>query len=258
MDNLDLTQPETAYLFAFALGDGHLWKGKGNKGKLTIELARKDRALLEHFQSLLPVATTLRDRCRDTNFKDNYKSTTLTICDMAFRKALHESGMPVGKKSNAPILTQRFSATDFWRGLIDANGSVGYTASGIPFVSLNTASSIIASSYAAFLKLVISKEKKVEPNNRDHTYNIVVWKEDAQKLCRILYYQHCIALARKLKNAQRVLKWKRPKDMRIAPTRRAWTTTEDQYVQDHTVAESVAALNRTAKSISVRIWRLRG
>lgn len=125
------------------------------------------------------------------------------------------NGIPYGRKSetiSTPV--NEYSKADYFRGLIDDDGSLGLTANGFPFLSLITASSEIVKEYLNFLESVTGKEKSFVKNKRDNVFNIAVYKEDAQEIVRILYYKNCFALPRKIQKAKDVLNWQRPKTMK--------------------------------------------
>lgn len=46
MNFINLTIPEHSYLLGFLQADGHLQRSTGQKGKLTIELSRRDKDIL--------------------------------------------------------------------------------------------------------------------------------------------------------------------------------------------------------------------
>ena len=223
-----------------------------NRGKLTIELSIKDRNILVAFKDLhSSFYSSITERTRDTNFKDSYKSTTWTIYDLSFREAIVEAGVPVGRKSEIVSLPScPFSEPDFLRGLIDSDGSVGYTGGGWPFLSLNTSSDEIAIAYQGFLLRTIGKTRKNKRNARDNTYNIVITKEDAQAVCKLLYYPGCLALRRKQDKADKIQKWRRPANMKTRPPRKNWSYNEDLIVMSHTTADAAKILNEQLKALS--------
>lgn len=97
MKYINLKIPEHSYFFGFVQTDGSLnklLKGR-NKGRLFIELGKEDLHILKSFKRLFPsVYSAIRERNRDTNFKKNHKSYTLTICNMEFRNELNKLGVP--------------------------------------------------------------------------------------------------------------------------------------------------------------------
>lgn len=255
---VDLTRPEYAYLFGLLQTDGHLGEGKGAKGKLTLELNARDAAILPVLQTLFPCYTSVRTRIRSTNFRNGYASSVLTVSDLGTREELKSLGLPVGSKSSdvAPP-TVPFVAADYFRGVIDGDGSLGCTARGLPFVSLVTASDRLATAFIEFIKQVTGLHKTASRNRRDQVFNLSVFREPAQQLASAMYYPDCLAIPRKKALAMEVIDWKRPDTMRFGPERRTWTPEEDAYLMTHSVTESVAALKRTKKSVGIRQWRLR-
>lgn len=256
---LDLAKPEHAYMFGFIQADGHLQQNTRNRGKLQIELQESDRDVLEKFKEIIPFNTFLSTRTRDTNFKDNYTSAILVIHNQQFREGLIRIGLTYGKKSDiisAPKVD--VSVVDYWRGMIDGDGSLGLTEKEFPFLSLNCSSEQMANDYIQFLFSITGKLKTTSRNKRDNTYNICVNKEDAQEVVKKLYYDNSIALNRKKVLAKIVLDWKRPSTMRRRDYQvKSWDKMEDKYILSHSVDASVKKLKRTEKSIKIRIWRLR-
>ena len=97
--SFDLTIPEYAYMFGFFQADGHLHRQRNDKGKFTLELAKRDEHILYDFQKLISVYSSVIPRTRDTNFKKDYKSCILTVCALSFRESLCSLGLLYGKKS---------------------------------------------------------------------------------------------------------------------------------------------------------------
>lgn len=258
MTLLDLTLPEHAYLFGFAQADGSLRAGTRGRGSLAIELSAVDAEHLERLAAVIPVKTTITRRQRTTNFKADHESATLRVFDAGFRAELVALGFPVGRKSRiiAPP-TCAFSQRDYFRGIVDADGSLGLAANGCPFISLCTTSGPMAAALTELIDEVTGQRKRVRPNRRDDAYNIMCWREAAQKLASELYYDGALALPRKAARARAVLAWRRPADCRPAPPRRRWTPAEDRVVATFSVVEAIEILGRTENSVRVRRQRLK-
>lgn len=181
------------------------------------------------------------------------------LCSLEARTKLNELGLPYGRKSKtiAPPHVE-FSSRDYLRGIVDADGSVGYTSRGFPFVSLTTASTAIAAHLCFYAGKVTGAERTLRRNTRDSIYNILYTNENAQKLAADLYYEECLSLERKQTSAAALSAWVRPEGMRFAPERRHWTAHEDRVLlrlNNH--AAAATELGRTAKSCNIRLWRLR-
>ncbi|WP_416973508.1 LAGLIDADG family homing endonuclease [Streptomyces sp. 4F14] len=256
---MDLTVPEYAYMFGFLQADGHLAQGVGRKGRLHVEISAKDIELLRSFQKLTPYNSSIRERTRSTNFAEVHTSATWSLCSLEARTTLNELGLPYGRKSktiappNAP-----YEPRDYLRGLIDADGSVGFTSQGFPFVALTTASTAIASHLCDYARDVTGAERTLKRNARDDIYNILYTKESAQKLAADLYYPGCLALERKRASAEPLSAWERPAGMRAAYTTRRWTEHEDLVLLElNSPTTAAEVLGRTTQSCNLRLWRLR-
>ncbi|MFD7688991.1 hypothetical protein [Streptomyces sp. NPDC059781] len=256
---MDLMVPEYAYMFGFLQADGHLSKGTGQKGRLSVELNARDIDLLNAFQQLTPYYSSIRKRTRSTNFSEQHHSAIWTLCSLEARTTLNRLGLPYGRKSQTIEPPQvPFSARDYVRGLIDADGSVGLTGVGFPFVSVTTLSEAIGAYVCSYAQQVTGAERTLKRNTRDGIYNILYTKENAQKLAIDLYYPRSLPLARKQAAASALSEWVRPAEMRIAPQRKRWTEREDHVLlRLNNNAEAASALGRTEKSCGIRLWRLR-
>lgn len=257
MKHLNLKIPEHSYFFGFVQMDGNLDQLPRNRGHLAIEIKEGDGYILKSFKRLFPVVnSSIRIRVRDTNFKKNYTSHTLTICKKEFRDELIKLGFPNSKKSLivSPPKTN-FCERDYIRGLIDGDGSVGITKKGFPFISISVKSEALKKYLFSIVEHITGEKKRLSRNKRDNTYNIMLNREKAQKFIQYLYYPSCLALKRKLKKAQEALKWRRPKILKRI-FKKFWEPREDKCILNHPIEESCSRLKRTERSIKMRLWRL--
>lgn len=70
-----------------------------------------------------------------------------------------------------------------------------------------------------------------------------------------MYYDGCLSLDRKYQKSIEVKKWERPGGMIISP-KKYWTDGQDEYILNHEIEESMDYLDRSEKSIKMRLWRL--
>jgi hypothetical protein len=258
---MDLEDPRYAYMFGFLQADGHLAQGAGQKGRLTVEINVRDIAILREFQQLTPYNSSITERTRSTNFAATSHTATWSLCSLEARTALNGLGLPYGRKSKG-ITPPRvpFSRPDYLRGVIDADGAVGFTADGLPFVSLTTASTAIAVYLCHYTKRVLGIQKLPGRNKRDGIYNVLYMREAGVALAQHLYTPDALALGRKKAAAAEVSSWQRPADMPPARQyqRRSWTALEDRILLDTETDEDASVeLGRTVKSCKIRRWRLR-
>ncbi|MFC9798055.1 hypothetical protein ACFWGE_05235 [Streptomyces bacillaris] len=256
---MDLEGPRYAYMFGFLQADGHLASGTGHKGRLCVEINVRDIAILRGFQQLTPYNSSITERVRSTNFAARHHSAVWTLCDREARAKVNDLGLPYGRKSKR-ITPPRaeFSRRDYLRGIIDADGSLGYTGQGLPFVSLTTASAAVGAYLCRYAKAVTGTARRIGRNARDGVYNVVYTKEAAVQLAAHLYYPDCLSLARKSTATASLASWERPATMRVRPPGRRWKPWEDRTLlssEDTTAA--AAELGRSEASCSVRLWRLK-
>ena len=166
---------EKSYVFGLLVTDGNLTLLERNRGQVQLEVNEKDKDICEKLFHLIP-GSHLSSRERDTNFKNNYKSCIFRNGQLAFRQELIDFGFPTENKTlTASIPSQDYSIPDFWRGVIDGDGSIGFTAKGVPFLSLVTKSENLKQEYCKFLSDNFGIEKKINRNTRDNVYNITVF-----------------------------------------------------------------------------------
>lgn len=255
---IDLRIAETAYMFGFLQADGHLYANTRNRGKLTLELKAQDMWLLEQFARLVPFYSSIKTRTRRTNFSEQHTSVVWSVHSRDFRDALVQRGFTVGRKSEVICIPEgEFAKTDYFRGIVDADGSLGITAQGFPYVSLITASENLALGFADFIYETTGSRKVIGRNQRDGVFNISVFKEVSQILASRLYYPNCLALPRKAAKVPEIIAWQRPPDM-IRKVYRAWDAEQDQFLLTHSLEEAIRHLRRTEKSVKTRLWRLVG
>ncbi|MFD9724090.1 hypothetical protein [Streptomyces sp. NPDC059072] len=257
---MDLQDPRYAYMFGFIQADGHLSQQSRQRGRLTVELNARDIALLHEFQRLTPYNSSVTERTRSTNFAARSHTAVWAVCALDARTVINNLGVPYGRKSKtiSPPRVE-FSRRDYVRGVIDADGSAGYTSQGLPFVALTTASTAIAEYLCDYSREITGAERTIKRNARDNIYNILYTNEPAVELAAHLYYDGCLALERKKAAAESLAAWTRPAGtQRRAPSRR-WSVTEDLKLLDlGDPAAAAAELGRSESGCRQRLTRLRG
>lgn len=257
----DLTKPEIAYLIGLLQTDGSHHGSLDAKGKVVLELSARDASVLPRLASVLPCYSSIRRRTRDTNFSKGYESVALSFFDQEVRRALAATGVPPGRKSQtiAPP-PPPIAVSDYVRGLLDGDGSVGFTAKGQPFVSLVTASKPLAAFFCGIVQEVCGVARTARPNQRDGVANVMVLNHAAAKLAAWAWYSpEAISIDRKREAAVQVAAWAPDpaKAGRYGVARKRWTPEEDRIVLSCTQSEAAALLGRTQQSVSLRRWRLR-
>lgn len=257
MDFRTLTEPLLSYLAGLLATDGSHDGHPDRKGRLQIELKESDGDLLERIAVAVPWRATVRTRTRTTNFsRGSYTTTTLGIYAQEARQFFAAAGIPAGPKAStvAPP-TPAFSAADYTRGLLDGDGSLGFTANGYPFISFTTASPALAAFACKTINDVCGVVRTARPNARDGVFNIMVTSIAAQKLAAWVYYEGSLAMLRKEAAAHAIVEWAPPSN-RYGVKRRAWTPEQDETVRSNPPTVAAQLLDRSHRSINMRRWRL--
>jgi hypothetical protein len=127
---------------------------------LTVEINARDIALLREFQRITPYYSGVTERIRSTNFAEASRTAVWSLCSLAARIKLRDLGLPCGRKSKKITPPQaEFSPRDYLRGVIDADGSVGHTRQGIPFVSLSTSSTGLGAYWCFYAGKITGAER---------------------------------------------------------------------------------------------------
>jgi hypothetical protein len=114
-------------------------------------------------------------------------------------------GFVAGKKSYiCKPPNKNYDEISFWRGVIDGDGSIGFTAENIPFISLATQSKYIAKAFKIFVENITNFYPTTSKNKRDRTWNITIWSTNAIKLAKVLYPKNAISMTRKRKLAKKL------------------------------------------------------
>lgn len=252
------------YIIGFFQGDGNHTENTRNRGRISVELNHRDIDILEKIKEIIipHINVTIKSRLRDTNFKQNSHQTTLRIYDWAFRKAIKQY-VPVGRKSDIiepPYLLPNFSKRHYIRGLIDADGSIGISNNNRAFISLCVSSEKIKEFLIKDIEEVTGLKKEMNRNTRDNVYNIMLNNEEAIEYAKYLYEDSSLYLDRKYKEYIKFSNWIRNANIKKRDfIVKKWTNEEDIIVlnKDISLQQKIDTLQRTSKSINIRIWRLK-
>ncbi len=256
----DLTDPVAAYAIGLLQTDGTHEGDVDGKGRVSLELADRDRPVLESLSEKIGCYSSIGRRKRNTNFGEEYVTSTLRFYDMETRRKLSEIGVPTGRKSSIVSPPKvAFAAPDYFRGLLDGDGSIGFTSRDMPFVSFITASPDLAQHFCDTVFEICGVHRTASPNKRDGVYNLMVANLAAARLARWAWYSpDVVGIGRKKKAAASVADWSVPAHRagRYGVQRNAWTASEDALVLTLSPEEAASRLGRTVKSVKMRQWRL--
>ena len=253
---------EESYIYGLLLADGNIYFSRSkdraidNRGRVSLEVNSKDKDIIVKLFNLIP-NSHIRERTRDTNFKKDYTTCLFVNSQKGFRDWLIDCGFPKEDKTfKAAPPKIDYSKEDFWRGFIDGDGSLGFTKTEKPFVSIVTTSDLIKDSFCDYIYERYGILKHLNKNKRDSAYNIVLQQEDAVNLVRDLWQKDCLCLDRKAAKANQIRQWVRPEGTQKRCCRQIWTKEQDEYILTHSLEDSIHMLHRTKGSIQTRLSKL--
>jgi len=194
--NGDLS-PDAAYWLGFLIGDGNICDNR-----LTCGLKIDDSEHLRKFAAFFGLTP---DRVREYPDivsaygmfgKSGFSLRSKPVCDR-----LQELGISERKSCNEVVLPQFRSNLDVLRGLVDADGSVCFTADSTIAVGLCGSYNVCSFFREVALDLTGSFPK-IAPQGLIFTVRLGTWP--AKTLAAALYYPGCTALNRKFENARKI------------------------------------------------------
>ena len=179
-----------SYIFGLLITDGNLYLTTRNRGRVVLEVSIKDKDIVHKLYETIP-HSSIHQRKRNTNFKNDYATISFWNHQWGFRQKLIDAGFPTQNKTmmaSPPLIN--YNKYHFWRGVIDGDGSLGVTSQNIPFVSLTTKSEALKDAYITFIQEEIGVNINAHRNQRDNIYNIMLTRSNALKLTNLLYRVH--------------------------------------------------------------------
>lgn len=93
-----INNPNNSYIYGLLQADGNFYETTRNRGKIRLEISKRDKDIIYKLSNNLNVNTNISERTRDTNFKEEYDSISLTIFSLEFRNKIKSLGLHPGKK----------------------------------------------------------------------------------------------------------------------------------------------------------------
>jgi hypothetical protein len=201
----DVLNPGACYWAGFLIADGCLLDTSPGASIVSLKLQWRDAAHVERFakfvQSDAPIA-----------------KVTATDRDYAFirvratghlRNRLDELGITPRKSLTAAACSELCKSTDFWRGVIDGDGSIGKrirpNGTHAAVIRLFSASLEFSRQYAAFVRSRLGVDcsmHTIEKFGRNPKHSMGLTGENAVNMLRLLYTSDGEALERKQSDAK--------------------------------------------------------
>lgn len=198
-DALDILTPEALYWIGFLYADGHIEK---NRPRISLTLQKKDAAHLDKFSKFFGCTI------REVNGSGKYKDIVYLRCAFSSQKIYDKLKFFDFTNNKTLSITPHYlliGSKDFWRGLVDGDGSLYYSndkrASG-KYNQLKMDLYGAESTLQAFLNYINANSiiTKTKPNKRKNANVYQVTISDVScKAIELLYKDATVYLERKYK-----------------------------------------------------------
>jgi hypothetical protein len=195
-DAFEIFSEEAMYWIGFLFADGCVAYRVGHIPQISVGLAERDRDHLVALREFL-----------GSNGKISEPQATHRACQFSFRSAQLAARLIELGRYDGPINRELAASSDFWRGVVDGDGSIGsYGRPG----SLRAQPQIrlvgqrrLLEAFREFLAIHGIKGLSVRPHKS--IFNIGTTGRPARRIIELLYRDASVALARKADRAAQVL-----------------------------------------------------
>lgn len=200
----DVVTPESAYWLGFLFADGTVGKEEGKSPHVGMGLSVEDREHVEKFRDFLKSDHAISVVMKKTGFGGG-PTAYFRVRSKQLAAAVIARGMCHIKADRTPT-PDVADSRDFWRGMVDGDGSVGrrHKQKDYPLISLG-GQFVVVKGFIDFLRQS-GVRTKVQPAVHDSIFCAELAGPGlAVKAIRLLYKNASVALDRKLLQAQEIL-----------------------------------------------------
>jgi transposase len=196
-DAFDEVTPDAAYWIGFLFADGSVDRGRQSR-RISVRLSERDRKHLVKLRSFLNSnhAISVAPAGNYGGYRSK-PSVHLTLVSERLARQLLSLGRYEG-----PISDLLIQSRDFWRGVVDGDGSLGFFATGYAYFGLVGSRRLLD----AFMQFLKSNELSARMTIRaDKTiFQVATAGNIAEDIVVFLYGNATVALDRKAASAARV------------------------------------------------------
>ncbi|MEU8011995.1 hypothetical protein AB0B74_05250 [Micromonospora parva] len=196
-DAFDLLTPEACYWLGFLFADGCVTYRAGHLPQISVGLAQRDREHLVSLRTFLGSTSSI-----------SAPSPTHGSCQFSVRSNRLAERLTALGRYDGPLDDLLTKSRDFWRGVVDGDGSIGKYRRPTPSKSTFSQFRLVGSkrlldSFAVFLQENDIDGLSVRPHKT--IYTIGTTCGPAERIVALLYAEAEVALARKAEIAKKIL-----------------------------------------------------
>lgn len=194
---LEIPKVIDPYWAGFILGDGCIIRNIKKDRLIGVALGLHSQDI-EHIKKFANYLKTDKPIIRiPPNESTDDSGARLTITNKELAELFVSSGIPPNKSRIAKVPPQWQNDRNFWRGIIDADGTIGIVEN-LPYMALYGTFDVI-SSFIEFSKFVFGpKFTKRKPTTNRSIYKVAFTKQACLTFLKYLYCDGDLALDRKL------------------------------------------------------------
>jgi hypothetical protein len=199
-DAFSVLTPESCYWAGVLASDGYVRRRYDST--FIVGLKVDDESLVVSFKNFLQTEATIHHGARP-----NGKSWfCLNVTDVTLFSDLCALGIVPNKSLTIKVVPRLIASRDFWRGVVDGDGSLCIKSTGYFCCTLCSASWDFICQFKEFLATIeVIRKITVDARKKSPLYSIQLSGWQARRLVRELYQDCCMALDRKLSIAERVM-----------------------------------------------------
>lgn len=165
--------PYIDYIYGFIISSGAI-----RRDKIILKQPITNSGLIMKLKNLIPNAEVLT---REDPFNASGDEICLVITDEWLLDWLCELGLKFGNEPNQTPPIERYSQTQFWRGVMDGMGQSGMHTNHKPYIRLPFLNHVIRTAYAHFL---YDNFRIITADSLD---SVMLFEEEAVKVAMTLY-----------------------------------------------------------------------
>jgi hypothetical protein len=201
----DVIDQESAYWIGFLMADGCVSKRAGSSAVISLSLAEIDRGHVEKFRDFLGATNPINVHTKTDHSGRKFNSCRLGVVSEKLAVRLSEFGV-VPRKSLTAKVAHLEMDRDFWRGVIDGDGSIFVKNGRNPEIALGGSEQLMIQFKEFASSIVGPITKKIHRRKGSNFWLICFQNSKALAIIEVLYKGCSIALDRKFEVAEAIMR----------------------------------------------------
>lgn len=210
-DAFDELTPEALYWMGFLAADGNVSFQAKTSVKISLSIGAVDLEHMEKFKRFMGSGHVITPYDHVQTSGSISKMTRFRFNSAKVGNILISHGITDNKSKTIKVSDTLANSVDFWRGVVDGDGSLQdhFSRRFSPVISLVSGSLEFMQQYVSFVKGICATEKSAHKSKNSNTYQLGFTGTYAYRIIRHLYEDSVQHLDRKKATADKILAtWK--------------------------------------------------